>query len=149
MKIVVLSDTHGRIPDSIKALLSSADYAIHAGDIGSLSTFQELKSYQEKFCFVRGNCDRASWANELPEQLYFHLDGIPFYVIHNRTDFSFRPEKAQIIICGHTHKYALSRFKRAVLLNPGSCSEPRGGEPASCAIITTSNGKFDIKKTIV
>lgn len=149
MKIVVLSDTHGIIKDSVKELLLSADYAIHAGDIGSFTVYRQLKSYQEHFCFVRGNCDRASWANELPEQISFHLDGILFYVIHNCTCSSFRPENAQIIISGHTHRYAVGKYKQATTLNPGSCSEPRGGEPASCAIITTSEGSFKIKKSFV
>ena len=149
MKIVVLYDTHGVVKESVKELLLSADYAIHAGDIGSLTVFRQLKSYQGNFCFVRGNCDRASWANELPEQISFHLDGILFYVIHNRTDFSFHPENAQIIISGHTHRYSVGSYRKAVTLNPGSCSQPRGGEPASCAIITTSGGNFEIKKSFV
>lgn len=149
MKILVLSDTHGEIPQTIRDLSTSCDYVIHAGDIGSLNVLRKLRFYNENTCFVRGNCDRGSWAEELPETILFHLDGILFYVIHNATDIHFRPEDAQIIISGHTHRYANGHLRSAVTLNPGSCSQPRGGEPASCAIVTTENGAFEIQKILV
>ncbi len=142
MKITVISDTHGILKENLKELLAQSSHVIHAGDIGSLGIYRELKSLNPNTYFVKGNCDRSAWAASLPETLLFHLDGILFYVIHNRSSISFRPEQADIIISGHTHCYLLNRQKDKIYLNPGSCGMPRDGMPPSCAVITTENGKL-------
>ncbi len=140
MKITVISDTHGVLNDRLRLLLTKSDRVIHAGDIGSLRTFRELKSLNKYTYAVRGNCDRAHWAKSLPETLEFHLDGLLFYVIHSQSDLAFRPDHPDIIICGHTHRYQNFRYGDAILLNPGSCSRPRDDAP-SCAVLTTENGR--------
>lgn len=141
MKIAIISDTHGRVRENLKKILRESDYVIHAGDIGSQHAYQELKALNENICAVRGNCDRGLWAAMLPETLSFHLDGILFFVIHSRTSPAFQPEDAKIIVCGHTHRYAQQRFHNSILINPGSCTQPRDGTP-SCVVITTNGGKL-------
>lgn len=150
MKIVVLSDTHGYLNKNVKELLQNSDCAIHAGDVGSLAVYQELKALNKNLYPVRGNCDRGAWADVLPETLAFRIDGVMFYLVHDRNDFSARPEPGtDLFICGHTHIYQQSERRGMTLLNPGSCSQPRGGLPPTCAIIETQGGKYTIHQETV
>lgn len=150
MKIVVLSDTHGILKENVKKYLRQCDYVIHAGDIGSQSVYHELKTLNRNLYMVRGNCDRGMWASVLPETLAFRIDGILFYLIHDRTSLMARPEpQTNIFISGHTHKYLLGEHMGMATLNPGSCTQPRGGMPPTCAVITTQNGKYSIERVVV
>jgi len=148
MKITVISDTHGSLPQNLRPLLCTSDYVIHAGDIGSQALYRELMQLNPNTCCVRGNCDRGIWAAGIRETLRFHLDGFLFYVIHNQTGTAYRPEDADIVICGHTHRYMLRQTDGRTVLNPGSCSRPRDGA-ASCAVITTENGSVRVQKVAV
>ena len=50
-----------------------------------------------------------------------------------------------VLICGHTHVPFINKFKKGVIINPGSVGQPRDGNPrASYALY---NGeKFIIKR---
>ncbi len=43
---------------------------------------------------------------------------------------------ADIVLFGHTHRPYWEESDISLVLNPGSCSRPRGGMPASLAVIT-------------
>ena len=64
--IGVISDTHGLLrPEAIKALRGS-DHIIHAGDVGAPEILDELRAIAPVTA-VRGNIDKAAWAQQLPE----------------------------------------------------------------------------------
>ncbi len=148
MKIAVISDTHGVLKEELKDILQASDCVIHAGDIGSLRVYQQLKQLNTHTYFVKGNCDNAAWAVELPLTLSLHIDAILFYIIHNQTGFGFCPAQADIIVCGHTHRYQQGSYHGSILLNPGSCAQPRDGA-ASCAVITTQDGAIQQIKRVI
>ena len=51
------------------------------------------------------------------------------------------------ILLGHTHYPMLKKVGKRVIINPGSCGQPRDGDPrASAAILDTGSGQIDFLK---
>lgn len=114
MKILVLSDSHGRIGNlfEIISLFPEASAVIFLGD--GLSDFEELKETgmlnNKQIFFVPGNCDFGFHTE--PEKL-FELGGRRFYILHGHTKgVKFGKEEllkaakqrnADICVFGHTH----------------------------------------------
>lgn len=128
MKIGIISDTHGVIPDSFLEELASCQYIIHAGDIGTAKCYEQLKSLGNHLYMVRGNCDMGSWAKYIPETLSFRIDGITFYLIHNRSHLPYDMPETDYVIFGHTHIYHKERHQDTIFLNPGSAGSCRGDQ---------------------
>lgn len=57
-----------------------------------------------------------------------------------------KERNADLIFYGHTHLSSIQKKKisekEMIVLNPGSCSLPRGGMPNSCALVTIAHGKI-------
>lgn len=57
-----------------------------------------------------------------------------------------KEKSASLIFYGHIHLASVQKKKilenEMVILNPGSCSLPRGGMPNSCALVTIGHGKI-------
>ena len=62
MRVGLLSDTHGFVEPFIQALARSADWVVHAGDIGGLEVIEAITPDRGKLVAVRGN-------NDWPESL--------------------------------------------------------------------------------
>lgn len=148
MKIGVLSDTHGSLPEKVICQLKDCDFLIHAGDIGSEMCYRTLKDLNIPIYMVKGNCDWGSYARFLPETLSFRIDGISFYLIHDQNKLPLMPENTDLVIFGHTHHYACYERLGKTYLNPGSVSDGRG-EPASFAVIKVKSGDFTVEKCMV
>lgn len=67
--------------------------------------------------------------------VYFGINNLGLAVNYNR---------CQVGLYGHTHIGASDTFPDCKLVNPGSCSRPRGGDTASCAIITVEKTFTDV-----
>jgi putative phosphoesterase len=83
-----------------------------------------------------------------------HLSG---YVYPGYRHFEkFNRVNADIIILGHTHYPMIKKIKNKIIINPGSCGQPRdGNRDASCAILETKTLqvsifriKYDIERFI-
>jgi len=62
MRVVLLSDTHGFVEPFIQALARSADWVVHAGDIGGWEVIEAITPDRGKLVAVRGNNDwPESW----------------------------------------------------------------------------------------
>ena len=83
-RVAILSDTHGLLRDEVKSILSGVDAIIHAGDINTPTIVKELEAFAPLY-IVRGNNDKE-WAEALPESLFFSIEGINIYVVHNKKD---------------------------------------------------------------
>lgn len=75
-KIAILSDTHGFLCDKFLNELKSCDYVIHAGDIGSEQCYNKLKDLGKHLYMIKGNCDMGSYADFLPESLFFRISDV-------------------------------------------------------------------------
>ncbi|AWX43548.1 hypothetical protein HME9304_00537 [Flagellimonas maritima] len=132
-KILLLSDTHGHMDDTILKYASQADEIWHAGDIGSLSVTDQLQAIKP-LRGVYGNIDDHIIQKEFPENNRFfcedvdvwitHIGGYPTkYNIRVREDIQRKPPK--LFICGHSHILKVMNDKKLGLLhmNPGACGK--------------------------
>jgi len=122
-KLIVTADVHGSFSSwlAIKALMKSQDKLAIAGDLfdtkyGSFSNSDfkpdaikdELKKLKHKFYYVYGNCDTPSFfpGFEVSMQLRIFKKQILLYHGHGSLKY---PSNIDIIITGHTHRYALEQ----------------------------------------
>jgi putative phosphoesterase len=131
MKIGLISDTHGVLPEEIFDIFRDVKHIYHAGDIGKPEVIQGL----EIICPVHavyGNVD--SW----PVTIYY-----PNILIHEVLEkkvcvyhdiikpkyFSYQLFKkgidADIVISGHTHVAGYEMYRNILYINPGSSSKSR------------------------
>lgn len=146
MKIGVISDTHGSLPEIAIDKLKNCDYLIHAGDIGNEECYHAIFDLHIPSYLVKGNCDWGNYAAFMPETLAFHIDGIAYYLIHDQNRLPLAlPEETNLVIFGHTHHYTLFERQGRTYLNPGSLSDGRG-DAKSFVILETAGGNFQVKR---
>ncbi len=148
LRIVVISDTHGRTNVIDKILFNQPDarHVFFLGDnVGDIEDFGLL--YPEKsFYAVSGNCDYNSF---LPTVGIRKLGGIKIFYTHGHTlsvksttEHLLKTAKqngCQIALYGHTH-IANTVYEDGVhIVNPGSASRAREGRP-SYAVIDIEKG---------
>jgi predicted phosphodiesterase len=81
-RVGLISDTHGLLRPEAKTFLRGCDFIVHGGDIGSPNILKEL-SELAPVTAVRGNNDKANWADELSQDEFLQLGDIFIYVIHD------------------------------------------------------------------
>ena len=130
--IGVISDTHGLLRREARAALASVDRIIHAGDIDDRATLQWLSTLGPVTA-VRGNCDRGSWADTLPEQQRLTVDGVTLHVVHAIEHLTFDPQSqgVSVVISGHSHQPRKELYDGVLYFNPGSAGPRRFGRPVS------------------
>lgn len=123
-RILVISDTHGTIPEWLCDI--PADAVLHAGDICDDRTLTQLHCFNTVHA-VRGNMDAT--LPTLPERLTFTVDGVRFFLVHNltaphRISSSNTAELAanhpRVVVFGHTHEFLVKEKSGVIYLNPGS-----------------------------
>lgn len=133
MKILVVSDTHGKHRNLEKVLrkVKPIDALIHCGDIEGgedyIAAAAQCPSYM-----VAGNND---FFTDLPREIELDLGGHRILVAHGHNygvnmDLSRIVEEAcarkkDIVLFGHTHKPVIVRKGAVTAVNPGSLSYPR------------------------
>jgi predicted phosphodiesterase len=70
------------------------------------------------------------------------------YVYPNYRNFErFVDIKADVVVMGHTHIPMMRQAGRVLLINPGSCGQPRDGNPlASYALVDTETYQVEIRR---
>jgi putative phosphoesterase len=143
MRIGVISDTHGLLRPEAAARLEGVHHIIHAGDLGSPDILPRLRAIAPVSA-VRGNVDGAVWAGALPPSLDLALAGHRLHVVHDIRDLAVKPadEGIALVICGHSHRPAISRIGPALLLNPGSAGPRRFRLPVTLATVDLAPGRL-------
>lgn len=152
MKIGVISDTHGSLNNTEKALdiLKDCDTILHLGDVlyhGPRNALPEdynpkdlaviLKS-MDNVIYTRGNCDSDVDQMVIEHDLtqkhrIMNLGSHRILTIHGYEEDEDRririakTNKCDIVITGHTHVKVLDKKDDVILLNPGSPSIPKDG----------------------
>ncbi len=129
-KILLLSDTHSHIDDTILKYVKLADEVWHAGDIGDLSVTDTIKKIKPLRA-VYGNIDDAKARLEFPLHNRFLCEGVDVWITHIggypgkynqdiRSEIKQNPPK--LFICGHSHILKVQFDKELNLLhmNPGA-----------------------------
>ena len=132
MRILIISDTHGRHGNFDKVIerVGKIDMLIHAGDV-------EDETYIEAVVdcpihMVAGNNDYFSY---LPKEKEFSIGKYNIFLTHGHNyhvsmDTRYikeeaRARKANVVIYGHTHRPDVDIRGDVIAINPGSLSYPR------------------------
>ncbi|MCC8104535.1 MAG: metallophosphatase family protein [Clostridiales bacterium] len=147
MRIAVLSDTHDVLREEVLEQIRLADAVIHAGDVSKPEIVDRIKANLKRdahLYLVRGNAD-GDWAKKIPDILEFQLEHLRFFVVHNRNR-AVIPEKCDIIISGHTHKFQAETVGERLWLNPGACGRRRFRSELSMAVLQIEGKRWQIEK---
>ena len=152
MKILVVSDTHGRDENLETAVAREApfDMLVHCGDVEGREFF--IEALAEVPCsIVAGNNDFFS---DLPREEEIEIAGKRFLVTHGHyygvsMDITGVVDEARSRNCdgvmfGHTHKPVLEVVDGILAINPGSLSYPRqrGKRPSYVVLEADEDGNI-------
>lgn len=144
VKAGVISDTHGLLRPQVLDVLASCDCIVHAGDFDTLGVYDALKAVAPLYA-VRGNND-GDWAAEMPLSLSFRLEGVAFFMAHDRKRIPEDLAGAHIAVFGHSHMYSEQETDGRLLLNPGGCGRRRFSLELSMAVLWIDGGSFRLEK---
>ncbi len=134
MKIVVMSDSHGKLANLIDVGLmhKNADAFLFLGD--GWRDFEDFKlAFDNKLCIsVKGNCDLG--CDEITERVY-EVYGVKIFMAHGHTYGvkggigamlkEAKKQNCDIMLYGHTHIAYEKYIDGIYVLNPGTAG--RGG----------------------
>ena len=132
-KILLISDTHGYIDDTILKYVKDSDITIHAGDIGNHKLIDNIKKHT-LFFGVFGNIDDFIVRSILKESEIIEIENHKFLITHIagkspfynlKTKKLINNEKPNILIYGHSHLLKVEFDKRNNLtaINPGAAGK--------------------------
>ena len=132
----VISDTHGRLPQSVLEVFEKTDLIIHAGDIGDPEILNSLGKIAPTIA-VRGNMDAGKWARRLPPNKTVKIGRRQLHALHDvyNLDINLDSNNYHVVIYGHTHQPQVEKQQGVLYVNPGSAVHPRFGYPPSVAIL--------------
>ena len=135
IRIGLISDTHGLLRPEALAALRGSDFIVHAGDIGEdilepLATIAPVTA-------VRGNNDRAPWAQAIHETETLRFGEVTLHVLHDLSDLAIDPRAAgvDVVVSGHSHKPKVERRGGVLFVNPGSAGPVRFRLPVSIGLL--------------
>lgn len=155
MKVVVVSDTHGRIKDFIDAIsnISDIEYIIHLGDTVSDAKKIQMETHLPMFV-VRGNNDYMD--DNTPWTQVISLEGHKILLTHGHRErvnfgisnlvYQAKEINANMVMYGHTHVYLYGEVDGIKVLNPGSAGYDRGGEYESFVLMEVEENKINISR---
>ncbi len=147
MRIIVISDTHGRYRALASIVLANlnADAFIHLGDGEEeyqrvISDFPQVAS---KFYYIKGNCDYGSQRplsavlDLAPGHRIFATHGHRYAVKYDLGALiqSAKEQGCDIALYGHTHVQLCTYEDEIHIMNPGSAACPRDGRAPSYGFI--------------
>jgi hypothetical protein len=137
----VISDTHGLLRPQALAALAGVDAIVHAGDIGAPEVLSALRRIAPVTA-VRGNNDRAAWAEAIPETAILDVGEARLYVLHDRQALAIDPaeEGVTAVISGHSHRPRLETRDGVLFVNPGSGGPRRFSLPIATARLRVERG---------
>ena len=144
MKLAILSDTPGLLRPEVPEQLKTADVILHGGGSNQQSIVDELRQYAPLYV-VRGNNDKG-WAETIPHGLTVTLDGVTFYMIHNKKELPADLAGVDVVVFGHSHKYVQEEKDGILWLNPGSCGPRRFHQEITMMMAELTDGKLQIEK---
>ena len=129
-KILLLSDTHSYLDDTIIKYVNLADEVWHAGDIGDLKVTDAIKKLKPLKA-VYGNIDNAEARSEFPLHNRFLCEEVAVWITHiggypGRYNPGIREEiktnPPNLFITGHSHILKVMNDKKLGFLhmNPGA-----------------------------
>ncbi|WP_313162618.1 metallophosphoesterase family protein [Sedimentibacter sp.] len=146
-QIAILSDTHGILREPVMAELAEADCFIHAGDIDTPYIIESIQKLGDTYV-VRGNNDKE-WAENLPESTTITIEGVRFFIVHNKKDIPKYLTDIDVVVYGHSHKYSAEIINGVLFLNPGSCGKRRFNLELTMCRMTVDAGHYQYEKVLI
>ena len=147
MKLAILSDTHGLLRPEVTEHLKTADVILHGGATYMQSIGDALRQ-EAPLYIVRGNNDKE-WAEHIPHDLTVTLDGVTFYMVHNKKEIPADLAGVDVIVFGHSHKYVQEEKGGILWLNPGSCGPRRFHQEITMMMAELTDGKLRVEKITI
>ena len=147
MRIAILSDTHGLLRPAVAEQLKTADVILHGGDVNRQSVVEEMQQYAPLYV-VRGNNDKA-WAEDIPHDLTVTLEGVTFYMVHNKKELPADLDGVDVVVFGHSHKYVQEEKDGVLWLNPGSCGPRRFHQEITMMVAEVAAGEIRVEKIAI
>ena len=144
MKLAILSDTHGLLRPQVVEHLKTADAILHGGDINKPAIVEQLQQYAPLY-IVRGNNDKE-WAEDIPHDLTVTLEGITFFMVHNKKEVPADLSGVDVVVFGHSHKYVQEEKGGVLWLNPGSCGPRRFHQEITMMMAEIEGGTIQVEK---
>jgi uncharacterized protein len=138
LRILVVADTHNKLPHKIVDLARDADEIWHLGDVCEPTITDDLESIGPPLTVVRGNCD---WNSDWPLVVDLKREGLKFRLEHIPPNVP--PDDVDVVLHGHTHVPRNEKRGGVLFLNPGCVTRPNQGSPASVAWLEIANGKIN------
>ncbi len=133
-RILVIADTHNKLPPLVRELAREANEIWHLGDVCRPVILDELKLLGPPVTLVRGNCDSNS---EWPLVVDLTRNGTRFRLQHIPPGPREQPD-CDVLLHAHTHVPRDERVGGVRFLNPGCVTRPNRGAPASVGFLTIS-----------
>lgn len=143
MRVLVFSDSHGRVQPMLDAVSLYAPEAVfHLGDVirdgdKLRQAFPQLPLFQ-----VAGNCDLDPGG--FPLEHTVELEGKTFFYLHGHTQHvkssmaaavrTAQSSGVDVLLFGHTHRPLNERYEGLLAVNPGAILDGR------CALLTWERG---------
>ena len=145
----LIADTHGLLRPEAVAALEGCAHIVHAGDIGSRTG--EARGVLDALAriapltVVRGNNDRAGWAEPIPYAAELEFDGVRIHVLHILGELAIDPVAAgvRVVVSGHSHKPHVETRGGVLFVNPGSAGPRRFRLPVSVARLWLEAGRAE------
>ena len=153
MRIIVISDTHGRTALIEKAIEAQpeAKHIFFLGDLVKDVEDLEFLYPSHIFHIVSGNCDRSSVypsadSLTLAGRKILFTHGHPYWVKSGigRLKEWAKAENADLVLFGHTHVAKTEYAAGVLFVNPGSPACPREGRSSYAVIDLEANGIMPI-----
>ena len=152
MKVLVISDTHGRTSHVCQLIerlkMHGLTHIIHCGDCIEDAKYIEHLYTELVMYKVAGNCDGYGAGGTILE----YIDDVPIMITHGHRQHvkeSYEEmwidaiaHEAKLAVFGHTHIAYLERKDDIILLNPGSMTLPKDENLPSFAIIEIKKGEI-------
>lgn len=144
--IGLIADTHGLLRPEAVAALQGCVHIIHAGDIGSRNGeprgVLDVLARIAPLTVVRGNNDRAAWAEAIPYTADLELGGVRIHVLHILGELAFDPAAVavQVVVSGHSHRPCVETRDGVLFVNPGSAGPRRFTLPVGVARLWLEDG---------
>jgi len=138
LRILVLADTHNRLPATVSKIAKEADEVWHLGDVCMETILDELHAIGPRVTVVRGNCDSNY---EWPLVVDLVRGGLKFRLQHVPPDHL--PNDVNVVLHGHTHVPRHEKRGNVLFLNPGCVTRPNRGSLPSVAWLRVSDGTIN------
>lgn len=152
MRILLLSDTHGHMDDTILQYVREADAVWHAGDIGTSAVTDALSAIRPLKA-VYGNIDGRDIRMQFPLDNRFTVEGIDVWITHiggypghyqPRVRNILRQSPPNLFICGHSHILKVMRDPafNMLCMNPGAAGVQGFHKMRTMIRFTVEGGKI-------